>query len=932
MGLAIRDLTVKERILLHLFDHQQFGEEYEVPLAITQTGIAEAAGFRVQHATQYLRPLRDEGLVEEDVRHIRRQPRRRKVYFLTHAGKLEAAALRSALFRETVPYRRRSGKVEELPLAQVYQEERRGARILELLGELADAGAVSDAVEAVPGLVDFAQEAPAADLFYGREAELRTVLEGLQEAPVVVVTGMAGIGKSTLGAKVCETLRGAESLFWREVRPWDTAADLALRLGLFLRALGRPDLHDYLSAGGAMDLNRVEDLLAGDLAGVQGLLVFDDVHEAGPEALNLLSVLHRALQRQEGGARMLVLSRVVPRFYGVREAELEGSVREISLGGLDAEPSRRFLEDQGVSATVAPSLIATSGGSPLFLKLLARSTVGDEGRGAGSLEAYIAEEIEPSLDEGEREALQLASLYEVPVAPEALLLGAAAAARTLVSLERKNLLDRRGGQQLSLHASLRGYFRRSLPSDRRSALASRAAGWLLRKAEALAKEGRPFDAVALVENALAVEPDEERYLAAHGRLADLRRSVGDWDGAVEDYRAILHRTEDPRSQAMVHMRLSACLRQMWRLEDAEREARRGLALLPSDSSPESALLLLELSHVTAWSGRYEEAEETTTRVEGWLDELPEDPGLRRASAEILAGMYYINPLRRDFAVALQHARDAIELFEAGGFEQPWFFQSYGVGAIAAFHLGRIDEALSLLDRGWEVTERVGPLTELGNILSVKAFILAEARGAFGEAEALLTDALQWTKRTRQEVRIAWYPRLFANLYHRQGRWGEARESLAYFLDGGGDVLRPEDLLEGHAHLARVCQQLGDDDAAVEHLSRAEEFPQGSGDELGWRVLWARGVVNAHQGKAKEARRDFEEALRAEIPPFRGVLYQVMMATTAHRGEILLDYGRLLARMGEGEAAREILRQALQEAKDLDRRPLAKAAEEALAPL
>ena len=51
--ITIRDVTVKERILLHLskFSAVQPGQEYNVPFDLTQDGIAVVAGITRAHAS-----------------------------------------------------------------------------------------------------------------------------------------------------------------------------------------------------------------------------------------------------------------------------------------------------------------------------------------------------------------------------------------------------------------------------------------------------------------------------------------------------------------------------------------------------------------------------------------------------------------------------------------------------------------------------------------------------------------------------------------------------------------------------------------------------------------------------------------------------------------------------------------------------------------
>jgi len=281
----MRRLTVKERVLLHLFDYSRFAEAYDVPVEATQEGIAEAAAIRVGHVVQYVRPLQSEGLVEQRMSHIVRQARRRKVYFLTPKGRQQVAGLRASLLKEEVPFKKSTGETTPMPLAKVYHEERRGSSLLQLLEEANSMGAVAQSVEveATP-LADFTQEAPKVSRFHGRGAELEAVLRGVDEKPIVVVLGFAGIGKTTLGAKVCEMLRGSRPLFWRQVRPWDTATDLATRVATFLKAIGRMGLHNLFSLSEARELSRIEELLAEDLSGLRAVLIFDDVHCASEDA------------------------------------------------------------------------------------------------------------------------------------------------------------------------------------------------------------------------------------------------------------------------------------------------------------------------------------------------------------------------------------------------------------------------------------------------------------------------------------------------------------------------------------------------------------------------------------------------------------------------------------------------------------------------
>src|SRR3989442_4297615 len=99
----MRTLTAKERIHLHLFDYSRFSDAYEAPPEVTQEAIARAAGIRVQHVVQYVRPLMADGLVEERLAHVKRSRGRHKAYSLTPKRRSPATALRSHLLPAATP-------------------------------------------------------------------------------------------------------------------------------------------------------------------------------------------------------------------------------------------------------------------------------------------------------------------------------------------------------------------------------------------------------------------------------------------------------------------------------------------------------------------------------------------------------------------------------------------------------------------------------------------------------------------------------------------------------------------------------------------------------------------------------------------------------------------------------------------------------------
>ncbi len=920
-------LPVRDRILIHLFDFLRFRDSFESPFEVTQAGIAEAVGIRPGHASQYLRPLVEDGMVEDETRHIPGQPRRRKAYFLTPKGRQWVVPERAAFFKETVPFKRTDGEVERIPLQEIYRKRRRGDSLLQLVQELASMGFLTEAGGSPESdVVDFSQEIPPVRSFHGREAAQYEVLDALEDTPLVVVQGMAGMGKTALGSKICEGLRGERSLFWRRIRPWDTAFDLASRVGVFLEALGRPTLHRYLSGSKQRSLGRVEDLLAADLVGLRTLLVFDDVHVASEDAETLLALLWNAV-REVGGSSILLLSRTRPRFYSRRAVELEGAVFETVLRPLDRGSGESLLAEEGVPPDARGSLYEMSGGNPLFLKLIAQTgTPLDAYHGRETLHAFIAEEVVPHLDEAEHGCLQAASLFELPVPSEALLLEGRADLGTVIGLQGNGLLDAIGDGRVLLHDSLREYFRRGLPRDREDALKVRVVPWLLQEADRAEAAQDGNSALAFLGNALLLDDVPGRRTRSLEKVGDLRRGLGDLTGAVEAFRQALEGAAEEVVQTRLHRKVAGCLVFLVLPEEARREVETGLELAGREPSIEGAWLLSTRALVRMHSFQdYAGAMGDVDQALDWLPSLPEDLELEGMLESQKATLHYLDPKHRDLQAVERHFEATLACAEAQG----------SPDGIAAAH--RV-LATTLLERGdlegaKRHLEEAGILAEeMGEYLTVitHAWFLAECLGEFEEAEERFERGFEMMRESDVREHLLWYDRLLADLRRRQERYAEARESLGYFLERGEGLLNVYRRVENLALMARVCLRLGHVEEGERYIREAEGQREGTESQwLEYHIAWARGLLDAAKGDIEQADARFRLAPEPGLPEARQGLMFEILGTLFQRGEFLLDRGQALAAAGRKDRAAELLQQAREELGRAGRRPLERRAAEAL---
>jgi tetratricopeptide (TPR) repeat protein len=96
------NLTVAERIVLHLLQHQKLIDSYDVPIDVSQDGIASALCISRAHVAIELKKLREGGDVVEKLAHIKKGKTKRKVYFLSENGELKAAKIKEYAVAEGI--------------------------------------------------------------------------------------------------------------------------------------------------------------------------------------------------------------------------------------------------------------------------------------------------------------------------------------------------------------------------------------------------------------------------------------------------------------------------------------------------------------------------------------------------------------------------------------------------------------------------------------------------------------------------------------------------------------------------------------------------------------------------------------------------------------------------------------------------------------
>jgi len=863
-GKGASALTVKERILLHLLEYARYDDEYEVPAAISRSGIAAAVGIEARHVPQYTRPLLEEGALTQRLAHIVGGGQRQKVYLLTDGGKMTAARMRASVRERLVTFRSPEG-TRECSVAAV-ESALAGKASLLLILEAAEQGVVDAASLGRAKVAEdrLLEGVPAMDGFVGREWELQVLPHSIVKGRVVSVVGMAGMGKTALAARLATAWAQGPHVLWHRVQSWDTARSVLFQLGNFLAALGHGTLRSYLASGPGLEIPKTCEIIAKDLgAETPVLLVMDDLHHGPPEVRELLGAVVTS-PAAPTGLMILTLSRTRPDFYDRRDVVLEDRVIEHELGGLD-EPSALYL--LGRTAPKWAGVVRNLGGHPLLLRLLARrldaslpdvSVLQDVNR-------FLGEVVVAHLSDSERRMMHQIALYRLPVEADAIFTDPALNYDVLRSLIDRTLIREAEGRY-AVHDAVREFFAglAQAPQEARR-LREHAVHTLLEAAHEAETSRRMTEAVALYANLVEIAEDGPDRNRGYEALGDHYARLGEFQKAMESRRFWERGAKDPKERARALRKLAEVLLKAGQTREALENLASAEGVLPREAVTEQGWIALTRSKAFWLEGEdrlgdyLREAELAYERfVSG-----SEESGLGQSAASVGLGL-----VRRAaegdyqaaegwFMRAIDHSDRARD--ERGKAE---VFKNL---AILYSYLKRPEEALRHATLCREIAEASQDIYLLRKCLFTEGWARYELLGDYTGAEECFRRALGIAKRAADLEGVVYFHAHMARIARALRRHRDAVESVDTYLSlSAGSLERGQLELEMRSIKAECAAQAGDLPLAESELGKCHDLRTQMKDSvdplLEFYFERAGGVVSWKTGRGEEARVRFLRAV------------------------------------------------------------------------
>ncbi len=477
--LSLQTLPVDKRILLHIMEYSRYENQFEVPFAISQEGIANAIGIRRDNVPRAMKELKTNGLVAEHVARVEGVYRKRKVYFLTPDGFKLIQEFKDKILSSEILLKYQDGRIEPAKVSDLnirLKLHRRFGLII-LLNHISSDGVldvknfkesldkpavelrpttVKEDVEGKDEYVEYLDEAPQPRYFVGREKEQRTIKSWLdgEEHKIVVIYGIPGIGKTTLTSRIMNQFRGKRHIFWYRFHRWDTMRNTLLSFAEFLSKTHRKRLNSYLTGKHSLDLNDISQILNDELDNSQMLLVFDDFQRIKEDIAEFFSLLIEILSRIKGVDVVVVGRRILP-FYDRGDVVVKKLVGELQLDGLDENASRKLLKLKNIDDELFKRIYNLTKGHPLFLELI--SSVKDI-TDQKDIKRYIYEEIFSSLLEQEKVLMNIISVFRYPITSRAVFIDEDMNYEVLDGLIERNLVQEIAYDLYDIHDMIREFF------------------------------------------------------------------------------------------------------------------------------------------------------------------------------------------------------------------------------------------------------------------------------------------------------------------------------------------------------------------------------------------------------------------------------------------------------------------------------------------
>ncbi|MEE3134418.1 MAG: hypothetical protein VX277_01225, partial [Candidatus Thermoplasmatota archaeon] len=240
-------VSVEDRLMLHLYEERHQKDRFLVTSSVTRPGIAEACALHAPNVSRSMRDLVSNSIVEVHMRSVKGDTRRQKTWQLTEKGETFAKQLCKELGNLKILIRNKKGELLEVLASDVSFKLETELSLLQILMHALHEGVLTygdirfgpihkkeinsdnKSIIMSGAYSTYQTKPPQIRQIHGRKEETNSLEKWYDSSSsCMVVTGIAGIGKSTLCAEWLS--HNNHNCIWYPCQPWDTELGVATSL------------------------------------------------------------------------------------------------------------------------------------------------------------------------------------------------------------------------------------------------------------------------------------------------------------------------------------------------------------------------------------------------------------------------------------------------------------------------------------------------------------------------------------------------------------------------------------------------------------------------------------------------------------------------------------------------------------------------------
>jgi len=299
--------------------------------------------------------------------------------------------------------------------------------------------------------------------FVGRNSELSN-LHSLLENNILIIEGIAGIGKTYLASKFAAEIKDEYEVYWYEnLSEFTVISSVMRQMAIFLNEKGKPTLYNSIENIG-YDHDNLIDILRNELINGKFAIFFDNFHIAS----NVLNPLMKKLLDIQS-SKIILITRIKPIFYNKLD-EIESRIGQITIDSLDCEDSKDMFNSRGIIVSeeaILKEVHKRLHGHPQYLNLFCILALKSEPKelleklpkAEKDSYDYLEAEVYNSLISTEKALIKIASVYRIPETIDAFYItpDSPNVDETLDSLVSKFLINKVGDEKYSVHEIMSDY-------------------------------------------------------------------------------------------------------------------------------------------------------------------------------------------------------------------------------------------------------------------------------------------------------------------------------------------------------------------------------------------------------------------------------------------------------------------------------------------